>query len=444
MNEHAYKQHKFPNIEDDVSCVLCQQHLSDEAKQRLLKFEEFCRNESKAASVLATNAFTTAASAYGIVPPLANAKLLVEADLSILGQAALDTLSSHVTVLDKALLEVQSAITKRPTVPFFAVAAFSTEGLKELTVSLEERAKAEESADDPETRSKLELEKEEIEARQWLATIQSQVESQIDRLSELDTLSSLLKGTHTGKITSVNGELTQKFITESFCKRFNEELTELGLSTLVVKLEDVKGAKGKTDFGLKIVGAAQEIALRDIASEGEQRCIALALFLSELSTSSHKSSLVFDDPVSSLDHYHREKIAARLVKEAQVRQVIVFTHDTVFLNDLQAYAEVGKCPAEFRTIEWGLNPPGGSQPGAIIEGLPWQLKTVPDRIDTLEKIQSSLKKTWGIPKPTAGQIESIGKAYSLLRATIERVVEREIFGNVVFRYRDYVNLKDLR
>ena len=36
---------------------------------------------------------------------------------------------------------------------------------------------------------------------------------------------------------------------------------------------------------------------------------------------------------------HRERIAKRLVAESATRQVIVFTHDLVFLNDMIAYLE---------------------------------------------------------------------------------------------------------
>src|SRR3546814_7865490 len=63
-------------------------------------------------------------------------------------------------------------------------------------------------------------------------------------------------------------------------------------------------------------------------------CVALAAFLTELATAQHKSALVFDDPVTSLDHRWREKVADRLVEESATRQIIVFTHDMVFVNDL--------------------------------------------------------------------------------------------------------------
>ena len=65
-------------------------------------------------------------------------------------------------------------------------------------------------------------------------------------------------------------------------------------------------------------------------SEGEHRCVAIAAFLAELSTSESNSAIVFDDPVSSLDHVYKDNVAERLAEEGKNRQVIVFTHDHVF------------------------------------------------------------------------------------------------------------------
>jgi len=71
--------------------------------------------------------------------------------------------------------------------------------------------------------------------------------------------------------------------------------------------------------------------VEEVLSEGEHRCLATAAFLAELGQSGHTSAIVLDDPVSSLDHKHRDAVAARLVEEAKARQVIIFTHDLAFL-----------------------------------------------------------------------------------------------------------------
>ena len=72
----------------------------------------------------------------------------------------------------------------------------------------------------------------------------------------------------------------------------------------------------------------------EILSEGEQRALALAAFLTEIAVTEGAGPIVIDDPVSSLDRDRGLKVAARIAAEAQKRQVIVFTHDLIFFNDL--------------------------------------------------------------------------------------------------------------
>jgi wobble nucleotide-excising tRNase len=71
-----------------------------------------------------------------------------------------------------------------------------------------------------------------------------------------------------------------------------------------------------------------------ILSEGEQRAVAIADFLTEISLNPANAGIVLDDPVTSQDHQRKECIARRLVREATARQVVIFTHDLVFLTML--------------------------------------------------------------------------------------------------------------
>ena len=80
--------------------------------------------------------------------------------------------------------------------------------------------------------------------------------------------------------------------------------------------------------------------LDEILSEGEQRAIALGSFLAEMHLANHLGGIVFDDPVSSLDHYRRKDVARRLVDEAKIRQVIILTHDTVFLGESPGHGTI--------------------------------------------------------------------------------------------------------
>ena len=108
-----------------------------------------------------------------------------------------------------------------------------------------------------------------------------------------------------------------------------------------------------------------EARVGKILSEGEHRCVALAAFLAELATTESRSAVVFDDPVSSLDHMHREAVAERLADEGQHRQVIVLTHDIDFLFLLDQSCRktdhaprVSQCDANRRLC--GLHPAGAA------------------------------------------------------------------------------------
>lgn len=196
-------------------------------------------------------------------------------------------------------------------------------------------------------------------------------------------------------------------------------------------MESIQGKKGITQFGLRLV-QAPKAKVAEIASEGERRCIALAAFLAELSQASHQSALVFDDPVSSLDHWHRQKIAERLVAESATRQVIVFTHETIFVNDLLSFAENLTPSPYVITLDWD-----NGAPGKCFEGLPWDHKSPKDCLNALDKKQAEIATKWNA-QPSTANIEAMRNAYSLLRSTIERIVETELLHRVVQRFESQV------
>ena len=175
-----------------------------------------------------------------------------------------------------------------------------------------------ESAHDPETRKKLQAELKELESREWLAGVKADVLQQIEHYRIIAELRDCEKDLKTSAITAKSTELTELFVTQAFQQRFKDEVAGLKLLTLEVVMEQTHGKKGISKFGLRLVKAGNS-KVADIASEGERRCVALAAFLSELSQASHQSALVFDDPVSSLDHSYRERIAERLATESKSR-----------------------------------------------------------------------------------------------------------------------------
>ena len=454
----AYKNQTFPVTDDGARCVLCQQNLEQPAVERLQAFDTFCKDQSQKLAERARKRLKEASEKIQKMEVLDPEYIKVQADLVQVTETKMNTISEFVKKADECLATIKNNLTKdiweEPApipllphknvegIPLSADAEIAlprpvlADDITAIATSLEERANTEESAEDPKIRKKLETERDELAACDWLTGVKTDVLAQIDRYKQVAKLVICQKDTLTTQITIKNTDLTKLIVTDTFCQRFKDEAKELGLCTLSVKLEEIKGKKGEMRFGVRLDSKAN-CTVMDIASEGENRCIALAAFLAELSQASHQSSLVFDDPVSSFDHQYRKKTAARLVKESKDRQVIVFTHDVVFLNDLQIYANNNGVPLVPFYLEWN-----DGRPGQCSKGLPWDWKSADDRLDKLDKEQRAIAKDWN-PVPNEDNVQSIRQVYSWLRATLERIVEKEIFADVVFRFRSYIDLKKL-
>ncbi len=435
--QEAYRDRDFPVLTEESRCVLCQQSIEGLAADRFRAFDAFCKNQSQQLANQTAGRLADAVKKLRELSVLLSEFTNIKADIATLPEEQRNLIDTFIAKADGTRKSAIESLTQQQWTVADSMPDSPEEILKNYITALEARAAMEESADNPEERAKLNAERDELVAKEWLAGVKDDVAAQIDRYKQVALLKKCQKDAGTRGITEKNSELTEQIVTEAFCKRFKAELKSLGLRTISVKLENIKGRKGETRFGLRLENAADH-KIHEVASEGEQRCIALATFLAELSQASHQSSLVFDDPVSSLDHWNRDTIAARLVQESAVRQVIVLTHDAVFLNDLQTHSEKQGSVATYRFLEWQGNTPGQCQ-----DGLPWECKTPEDRLDKLEKKQREIAKNWS-PQPNDANKSDMRDAYSWLRATLERIVERVVFADVVFRFRSYVKLKDLK
>ncbi|HEY5814408.1 MAG TPA: AAA family ATPase, partial [Terrimicrobiaceae bacterium] len=197
------------------------------------------------------------------------------------------------------------------------------------------------------------------------------------------------------------------------------------------------GKYGSPQYQVRLF-AKPDAKVQNILSEGEKTCVALAAFLTELATAAHHSTLVFDDPVCSLDHRWRKEVARRLVAEVKQRQIVVFTHDLLFVNDLHDLALEQKQAIRCFTLHRG-----SAGAGIVAEGLPWKGKSVEDRIDKLEKDAREAKKLYDNNEDEAYR-EKAASIYNKLRTAWERALEDLAFSRVVLRHRDYIDFKPLK
>ena len=191
-------------------------------------------------------------------------------------------------------------------------------------------------------------------------------------------------------------------------------------------------------FRLQLNGSQRDANVPAVLSEGEYRCIALACFLAELATSDSQSGLVFDDPVCSLDHRWRRRVAERLVAEARSRQVVIFTHDMVFLLDLAELCEqrgVACAQSQLRRVR--------RRTGVCMDGVPWVSMKLNDRLGWLrDELQQAerVRNREGDDhyEPLARRI------YGRLREAWERAVEEVLLNGAVVRFGRSVQTQRLR
>ena len=81
-------------------------------------------------------------------------------------------------------------------------------------------------------------------------------------------------------------------------------------------MAEVGGERGNL-YHKMVLTRAPGVELPKVVSEGEARCLSIAAFFAELSTTEYPSAILFDDPVSSLDYKWRSSVASRLVQEAK-------------------------------------------------------------------------------------------------------------------------------
>jgi energy-coupling factor transporter ATP-binding protein EcfA2 len=435
--EIAYPGQPFPPTTEDAHCMLCQQPMAAEALARMAQFEDFIKKDTEQLATEAERAALTA------LQSLAEGKIGTRAVRS-----SLDELGIHNPVLQRQTRRFIAAARLRrhilvkglgfngevqippaPPSPYADLIQLETT-LRNYADELRKSAGAEE-------RKSLEADFAELRDRSLLAGMLPVVINEIQRIKTIQFLTKCAGDTATNTITKMGNDIADTAITPKLRDRFQEEIVRLAAEKVRVEIVRSGGKYGSPHYQVRLF-AKPDAKVHEILSEGEKTCVALAAFMTELATAAHRSALIFDDPVSSLDHRWRGQVAKRLVEEAENRQVIIFTHDLVFVNDLNDFATKANRPVHLTTLSRG---PAGA--GMVTDGLPWKAQSVEDRIDKLEKAARAAKVLHDNNQEDEYAVE-VARLYNSLRASWERGLEDIAFFRVVQRHRDYINAKDLK
>ena len=433
--EVAYPDEEFPPSGDGKVCPLCQENLKASGAERLKRFEDYIKNDVAKTANEARKKVDAAKDKIERADLQIKPEEALRDELIALDASIISTIEDYQTSLDQrraAMLQcLETAMWEEIPAPVSCprtrTRQFAAQQLKEFRTLVH--------AADEKKRQELATEHKELVARQRLENSLKAVLSVVQRMKDKAALEKCRPSLRTRPISDKSKELASIAVTEELKKSLDREFEALGIGHIQTKLRE-RSVRGKMLHQL-VLDLPTAAKIDEILSEGEQRAIALGSFLAELALANHSCGIVFDDPVSSLDHWRRRDVARRLVAEAKIRQVIIFTHDTAFLGQLCDEIEGEDMPNAMMFLEWQ-----GSSPGCVNDGLPWDHQGYKARINALEQAQSKLAKGWP-PYPGEKESNQMRKQYDRLRATLERVIQDVVFNGVVKRYRDWIRVDSL-
>lgn len=426
----AYKAQAFPATTDGALCVLCQQPLGAEAAERLKGFWTFLQDDAAKKRDAAKEKLRKSAEKLASIPremPPEVAVLREEyeknhAELWLKTTEFFDSVHKRLTAIEKALSgESWDAI------PILNAEAATLS--RELVEALDKRLKAvQDDANAQAAIAKLTTDIAELKARKQLS---ERLQLVLDHITAIKTAARAQKAADEIKTNSISlkaKDLHTGFITDAFKARVKEYMTCVGLRRAKVTIGE-RSERGKVLHSIAVEGAKQPVLPESIFSEGERTAISLAFFLADLGSVADTCGVIFDDPVTSLDHRIREGVVNALVAEAKNRQVIVFTHDLAFYCELISAATIAQVEATSNHVE-----SFSTTVGHLSTAEPRESLKVTQRYGELEKL---IKEAEASGNPDDFN-RAVDRFYSQLRSAWERSVEELLFNQVVARYQKEV------
>lgn len=446
------ESHEHSALRNLEKCPLCVQSLGTEAKSRFELFAEFMRDEAQTAFTATKELRDRDVHALNSLPfDQVVAQDLIELVSAYDDEASRSLLSfiDDATVWrDTLVAESTPDYAELPNIEMLGNTVASTIKLLQTAAAAEETTATRlVQSDSPATTV------EDLSSRRDALFLRDQIFCALDAIGEehdrnirVARMKSAKSSCTSTSASRKNSELSQDYIAK-VCARFATEAKTLGLQRVPVELVFDRSSKGISYIKVALNGA-QDSPVATVLSEGEQRITAIAGFFADLAESGDNSALVFDDPVSSLDHEFRVKVANRLLEEAENRQVIVFTHDFAFVQylyeekilrdkkQLAAGAEVSP-DLEYRHI---ARTPAGA--GSVTDAEVWRHVSIKERIGRLKnRIQtaSALYRNGDMISYEKEARDIVGS----IRETWEVFVEHELLNGVVRRHERSVQTQRL-
>lgn len=438
---HAYPGKEYPNVEDGARCVLCMQELLAEtgAKERMSRFYKFVQDEvgknlKKVQDVIISleNSFNQ----YQI-----RSQENIEDGIGELKEEKPELAAEILKVFSgyaKIIKGLKDAIKNKNEYVGVKIDKLNTAQIfnwlrekKKTIKSLEDALKTEESKE-------LRCEQQELEAEYAIYSKVSDIKKFVQDSKQVKKIETCLSSLNTRSISDKGREIINIESAPALQKNLDMELDFFGVRSLGIKLK-FSNPQGTPHHIVELEGAVKPVDnIINILSEGEQKIVALAGFFAELKLADHECPIFFDDPVTSLDHTYQEKIAERLARESQKRQVVFFTHDIAFLMEIEKHVarldDVCFTPITIRRKN--------SIPGDVSGNMPWHTMAVKERFQYLESQINEISSSHASDQETYDK--EAANWYGHFRETWEAIVEESVLNGTIQRFGRGIKIQSLR
>jgi len=433
---HAYPDLEYPVLEvegEKAKCVLCQQTLNEDGvEDRLKRFEQYITDDiEKQLKEKRTQRDDLIIEAE----QLKLTDLLTDQSRNLLEEQnpeLLESVDAIETTLSRVKKQIGKALKEEKwdnEIPAISISV--KKDLSDLVLKFEKKIESYKNLKDPSKREELEKKIRKLLARKELEEHFETVKAIVSKERKFklweEAISPLNSRPITDKVSSLGSD-----VAEIIKDNLHKNLREFRISNLSFEIKG-RGREGEAKSEL-LLENRKDLSPDAILSDGEKNGVSIAYFLSEVSHANHNGTLIFDDPVTSLDHNHREKVAKKIIDEVKNnnRQSIIFTHDIVFLLELEQKAN----EIPFKIIYLRSDE---STSGKVVDedkGRPWVSMNVNHRLTYLNKRLNEIREEIKNGTDSENKIKLMIKGwYELLRESWERAVEELVLGDVINRFR---------
>jgi energy-coupling factor transporter ATP-binding protein EcfA2 len=414
---------RYPGAGDP--CAYCQQPLTARAVELVKKYRDFSNNEIKAALDTAERQLRD------YVAPVLNIKAdALQQQLTAETNGGADVLGPVAPVVEQ-IKQLNPAVASGSVVDWkdkdasltAALAIVSGEKTR-LTALI---AGLQKSVDERQTALKAkQTELAELRGKKTANSLLAQIEKRVSDAKWVGR-ATIVKGNLTTvlrSLTEAAKEAGEELLNKDFGRRFEDECKRLRAPNVTLNFPGREGHVTRR----KLVASYKPT---EVLSEGEQKALALADFLAEVTCVPASSPVVFDDPITSMDYRRIHEVCDRVVALAEGHQIIVFTHNIWFAAELLGKADKKKLKYYDIRLE-------GSDAGVVTEASH-------PRVDTIAQVTARVNKMIDGADKQEGEIRAalVEKGYEKLRGLCEIIVEHEILKGVVQRYAPNVMMTKL-